>query len=173
MTESRCLEASTTWVRIWTPSMLRSVTLCKVLTMTFLWTPCPLGHPPTSFSQQSVLALAALRILFPIQCSLLPLLPTRPGFSHWVVSDSLGPHGLQHTRLPCPLCPEVCSDSCPLSWWCYLTISFLCRPFLLLPSIFPSIRVFSNELALCISWPKYWNFSSSISSSNEYRVDFL
>ena len=42
----------------------------------------------------------------------------------------------------------------------------LCRPFLLLPSIFPSIRVFSNELALCIRWPKYWSFS--ISPSNEY-----
>ena len=43
----------------------------------------------------------------------------------------------------------------------------LCRP-LLLPSIFPSIRVFSNESALCIRWPKYWSFSFSISSSNEY-----
>ena len=52
------------------------------------------------------------------------------------------------------------------------------RP-LLLPSIFPSIRVFSNELALCIRWPKYWSFSLSISSSNEYsglisfRVDWF
>ena len=44
----------------------------------------------------------------------------------------------------------------------------LCRPILLLPSIFPSIRVFSNESALCIMWPKYWSFSFSISSSNEY-----
>ena len=41
-------------------------------------------------------------------------------------------------------------------------------PFLLLPSIFPSIRVFSNESALCIRWPKYWSFSFSISTSNEY-----
>ena len=40
------------------------------------------------------------------------------------LSDSLGPHGLQHFRLPCPsLSPEVCSNSCPLNWWCYLTIS--------------------------------------------------
>ena len=46
---------------------------------------------------------------------------------------------------------------------------FLCCPFLLLPSIFSSIRVFSNELALCIRWPKYWRFS--ISSSNEYSGD--
>ena len=44
----------------------------------------------------------------------------------------------------------------------------LCHPLLLLPSTFPSIRVFSNESALCIRWPKYWNFSFSISPSNEY-----
>ena len=44
----------------------------------------------------------------------------------------------------------------------------LCHPLLLLPSIFPSIRVFSNESALCIRWPKYWTFNFSISPSNEY-----
>ena len=44
----------------------------------------------------------------------------------------------------------------------------LCHSLLLLPSIFPSIRVFSNESVLCIRWPKYWSFSFSISSSNEY-----
>ena len=44
----------------------------------------------------------------------------------------------------------------------------LCRPLLLLPSIPPSIRVFSNESALCMSWPKYWSFSFSIRPSNEY-----
>ena len=55
----------------------------------------------------------------------------------------------------------------------------LCHPFLLPPSIFPSIRVFSNELILCIRWPKYWSFSFSISPSNEYsgltsfRTDWL
>ena len=55
----------------------------------------------------------------------------------------------------------------------------LCHPLLLLPSIFPSIRVFSNESALRIRWPKYWNFSFSISPSNEYsglisfRMDWL
>jgi len=54
----------------------------------------------------------------------------------------------------------------------------LCRPLLLL-SIFPSIRVFSNELALCVRWPKYWSFSFSISPSNEYsglisfRIDWF
>ena len=55
----------------------------------------------------------------------------------------------------------------------------LCRPLLLLSSIFPSIRVFSNELVLWIKWPKYWSFSFSISPSNEYsglislRIDWL
>ena len=55
----------------------------------------------------------------------------------------------------------------------------LCRPFLLLPSIFPSIRVFSKESVLCIRWPKYWSFSFSISPCNEYsglisfRMDWL
>ena len=51
----------------------------------------------------------------------------------------------------------------------------LCHPLLLLPSIFPSIRVFSNELALCIRWPKYWSFSFSISPFYEYSglIDFL
>ena len=55
----------------------------------------------------------------------------------------------------------------------------LCRPLLLLPSIFPSIKVFSNELALHIKWPKYWSFSFSISPSSEYsglisfRIDWL
>ena len=55
----------------------------------------------------------------------------------------------------------------------------LCCPLLLLPSIFPRIRVFSNESALCIRWPKYWSFSFSISLSNEYsglisfRMDWL
>ena len=44
----------------------------------------------------------------------------------------------------------------------------LCHPLLLLPSIFPSIRVFSNESVLCIRWPKYWSFSFSMSPSNEY-----
>ena len=44
----------------------------------------------------------------------------------------------------------------------------LCRPLLLLPSVFPSIRVFSSESVLCIKWPKYWSFSLSISPSNKY-----
>ena len=84
------------------------------------------------------------------------------------MSYSLQPHELQHTRFPCPSpSPGVCSNSCSLSWWCLLTISS-CHPLLLLPSIFPSIRVFSNELVLYIGWPKYWSFSFSIIPSSEY-----
>ena len=86
---------------------------------------------------------------------------------------TLQPHGLQHTRSPCPLpSPEACPSSCPSSHlilWCLL----------LLPSIFPSIRVFSSEWTLYIRWPKYWSFSFSISPSNEYsgliafRIDWF
>ena len=61
-------------------------------------------------------------------------------FSLSVMSDSLQPHGLQHTRLPCPSAtPGACSNSCPLSHWCHPTIHLiLCHPLLLLPSIFPA-----------------------------------
>ena len=67
-----------------------------------------------------------------------------------------------NTRLPCPsLSPRACSDSC------HPTISFSVI-LLLLPLIFPSIGVFSNESVLCIRWPKYWSFNFSISPSNEH-----
>ena len=90
--------------------------------------------------------------------------------SHSVMSDSSRPHGLQHARLLCPSpTPKACSNSCPLSQWCHLTISsslFLSLPPLLPPSIFPRIRVFSNKSVLHIMGPKYWSFS--ISPCNEY-----
>ena len=100
-------------------------------------------------------------------------------FSRSVVSDSLGPQGLQQARIPCPSqTPRAYSNSSPWSRWCHPTI-ILCRPLLLWPSIFPSIRVFSNESVLCIRWPKYCSFSFSISPSREYsglisfRIDWL
>ena len=62
------------------------------------------------------------------------------------MSDSLWPGGLQHVRLLCPLwCPAVCSSSCPLNQWCYL---ILFHPLLLLPSIFPSVKIFSMSWLL-------------------------
>ena len=87
-------------------------------------------------------------------------------FSHSVMSNSLQPHGLQHARLPCPApSPRACSNSCPLSQRCHTAISSSVIPFSSCP---PSIRVFSNESALPMRWPKYWSFSFSISPSNEY-----
>ena len=90
-------------------------------------------------------------------------------FNRSVVSNSLRPHGLQHARPPCPLpTPGAYSNSCPLSHWLLSNHLVLWHPLLLLPSIFSSIRVFSNESVLRIRWPKYWNFSFSISPSHEY-----
>ena len=91
-------------------------------------------------------------------------------FSRSVVSNSWRPHGPQDARLPDPSpTPGVHPNPCPLCRWCHSTISF-CHPLLLLLSNLPSIRVFSNESALRIRWPKYWSFSFSISPSNEYSV---
>ena len=90
-------------------------------------------------------------------------------FSCSVVSDSLGPHGLQHTRRPCPsLTPRVYSNSSPLSQWCHSTISSSVFPFSSCLQSFPAIRVFSNESVFHIRWPKYWSFNFSISPSNQY-----
>ena len=96
------------------------------------------------------------------------------------MSYSLWPHGLQHASAPCPSsAPGVYSDSYPWSLWCHPTISSSVVPFSSPTSIFPSIRVFSNESVLCIRWPKYWSCSFNISPSNEYsglisfRIDWL
>ena len=71
-------------------------------------------------------------------------------FSHSVMSDSLQPHGLQRVRLPClSLSPRVCSNSCLLSWWCYLTISSSASPFFC-PQSFPASG----------SFPMSWLFAS-------------
>ena len=84
------------------------------------------------------------------------------------MSDFLWPHWLQHAGLLYhPQFLGVCSNSCPLSWWCYPVFSFPAI-LILLPLVFPSIRVFSNELAPHIRWEKYWGFSFSISSLDEY-----
>ena len=101
-------------------------------------------------------------------------------FSHSVVSNSLRSHGLQRSRPPCPS-PTPGSPPKPMSIELVVSSShlILCHPLLLLPSIFPSLWVFSNELALPIRWPKYWSFSFSISPSNEhpglisFRMDWL
>ena len=102
-------------------------------------------------------------------------------FSCSVVSDSLRPHGLQHTRLPCL---SITNTQSLLKLVFIKSVMpsnhpILSCPLLLLPSIFPSIRVFSNESVLHIRWPKYWSFSFSISPTNEYsglisfRIDWF
>ena len=113
-------------------------------------------------------------------------------FSRSVVSDSLRPHESQHARPPCPSpTPGVHPNSHPSSQWCQnlpkpMCIEsvmpsshlILCCPLLLLSPIPPSIRVFFNESTLQMRWPKYWNFSFSISPSKEipgliFRMNWL
>ena len=94
-------------------------------------------------------------------------------FSCSIVSSSLWRHELPITNSQ--------SSPKPISFESMMPPNhlILCRPLLLLPSIFPSIRVFSNELALCIRWPKYWSFSFNISPTNEhpglisFRMDWI
>ena len=90
-------------------------------------------------------------------------------FSLSVMSDSLQSHGLQHARHPCPSpTPGTGSDLMSIKSVMPSNHLILCCRLLLLPSIFPSIRGFSNESVLHIRWPKYWSFSFSISPCNEY-----
>ena len=95
------------------------------------------------------------------------------------MSDYLQPHGLKHTRPPCPSpTPGVYSNSCPLSQWCHPTISSSVVLFSSCLQSFPASGS-SNESALCIRWPKYWSFSFNISPSKEhsglisFRMDWL
>ena len=101
-------------------------------------------------------------------------------FSSSVLSDSLRPHELQHVRPPCPSpTPRVHPQPMPIVSVMPSNYLILCHSLLFLPSVFPSIRVFSNESALHIRWPKYWSFSFNISLSNEhpglisFRMDWL
>ena len=101
-------------------------------------------------------------------------------FSRSVVSDSLRPNALQHSKLPCPSpTPRAYSNSCPSSWWLPSNHLILSCPLLFLHSVFLSIKVFYNDSVLHILWPKCWSFSFSISPSNEYsgliffRIDWF
>ena len=101
-------------------------------------------------------------------------------FSHSVMSDSLRPHTLQHISSSL----SIINSRSLLKFMSIVSVMpsnhlILCQPLLLLPSIFSSIRVFSNESALHIRWPKYWSFSFNVSPSNEhpglisFRMDWL
>ena len=95
------------------------------------------------------------------------------------MSNSFWPHGLRHARLACSSpAPGVCSNACLLSWRCHSTISslyFPCSP----TFKFSQCQGLFQWFSLCIRWPKYWSFSSSISPSNEhsrlisFRMDWL
>ena len=101
-------------------------------------------------------------------------------FSHSVISDSLQTHELQHARPPLSITDSQ-SPPKPMSIESEMPSNHLILrcPLLLLPSIFPSIRVFSSESVLLIQWPKYCNFSFNISPSKEhselisFRMDWL
>ena len=100
-------------------------------------------------------------------------------FSRSVMSDSLRPHELQHTRPPC-LSPTagVHSNSCPLSRWCHLAILSSVVPFSSCPQSLPAAES-PNESTLHMRWPKYWSYSFSVSPSSEdpglisFRMDCL
>ena len=100
--------------------------------------------------------------------------------SHSVMSDSSGSHESQHARPPCTSpSPGVHSKFTSIDSVMPSSHLILCRPLLLLHSIPPSIRVFSNESTLRMRWPKYWSFSFSIIPSKEipgltsFRMDWL
>ena len=100
-------------------------------------------------------------------------------FSRSVMSNSLWPHGLQHTRPPCPSpTPGVHSDSCPSSQWWHLAISSSIVPFSSCPQSLPASESFPMS-QLRIRWPVYWSFSFSIIASKEipglisFRMDWL
>ena len=101
-------------------------------------------------------------------------------FSHSVMSDCLRPHELQHAKASW----SITNSRSLLKLMSIESVMpsnylILCHPLLFPPSIFPSIRVFSNDSVLCLRWPKYWSFSFSISPSNEhprlisFRMDCL
>ena len=84
------------------------------------------------------------------------------------MSDSLQPHGMQHTRLPCSSPTPGAGSTHVHRFSDAIQPSHTLSLLFLLPSVLPSIRVFSNKSVLHISWPKYCSFSFSISPSNEY-----
>ena len=90
------------------------------------------------------------------------------GAQSLVMSDSLQLHGLKDTRPPCPSLSPGQSKFMSIESLMLSNHLILCCPLLLLPSIFPRIRVFSNESVLRIKWTKYWSFSFSISPLDEY-----
>ena len=89
------------------------------------------------------------------------------------MSNSLRLRELQHIRLPCPSpSPGVCSNSCPLSQWCYSAISSSVTPFSSCPQSFQHQGLFQWISSSHQKWPKYWSFSFSISPSDDFQCWF-
>ena len=148
------------------------------------------GSLPCSFTQLLLRIYSVPRITFPVVkvwgfCYMRFNKRKRLSFDDCFVVIVQSPSRARPFLTPwtaaCQVCPSphptVCLNSCPLSW-CYHHL-VLCFPLLFLLSIFPSIRIFSSRLAVCIRWPKDWSFSFSISPSNEYsglisfRIDWF
>ena len=90
-------------------------------------------------------------------------------FSCSIMSNSLQPHELRHARIPCPSpSPGACSNSCPLSRWCHLTISSSVVPFSSYRQSFPASGSFPMSQLFASGGQKYWSFCVSISPSSEY-----
>ena len=124
-----------------------------------------------NLTQSSI--IHSITIFFVVVAAVLVLGQVQSRSVQSVMSDSLRPNGPQHVRLPCPSpSPGAWSNSCP-------SHLILCRPLLILPLIFPSIRIYSNDSALRIRWPKYQSFSFSINPSKEcsglisFRIDWF
>ena len=144
--------------------------------------------PTSLFPCHSFSCLTLCPYLMPCGClnhalHLLSSVPSLSTFSPWLISFLYiqSPALLSHAQMEppellsqagplfcSPLSLRVCSNWCPFSWWCYLTISFSASPFSSCPQSFPASGFFSNESALRIRWPKYWSFTFSNRPSNEY-----
>ena len=126
-----CAESCLTLLTLWT--VVHQAPLSMGFSRQKYWTELPFS-PPGNLPQRLSQCFLSL-----LQADSLPLCQLGSPddlihilflFSCWVLSDNFWPHGLQHTRLPCPaLSTRVCSNSCPLSQWCYLTISSSTAPF--------------------------------------------
>ena len=129
-------------------------------------------------STSLITKVKSMQIKSTVRYHLTPVRISSVHFSCSVMSDSLWPHGLQHTRHPCPSPTPGVYSLMSIELVMPSNYLILCRP-LLLPSIFPSIRVLSNESVLPIRCPKYWSFSFNISPSNDYsglisfRIEWL
>ncbi|CAM9916549.1 unnamed protein product [Rangifer tarandus platyrhynchus] len=147
-------------------SLLKLMSIQSVMLSNHLILCCPLFLPPSIFPSIRIFSNGSVLHISQFRCS--------------VVSDSLPPHEPQHTRPPCPSpTPRVHPKPMSIELIMPSNHLILWHPLLLLPSIFPSIGVFSNESDLHIRGPKYWSFSFNISPSNEhpglisFRMDWL